>query len=411
MALGQHKRAIGVFSTRQDIEHALEELRTAGFPMSEVSVIARDADRDDEIAGVEVQDHIGNEAGRGAAAGAIAGGATGGIVGFIGALSALSVPGIGPILTGGALASVIGDALIGSAVGAAAGGLVGALTGLGVPEERAEVYNERLKRGDYLLLVEGSDDDIAIANSILNRRGIQEWGIYDAPRANTAATGAITPEGTSTGQYSRSGEMASTSSIPTRTTPADYYPSANAPATYSRENKRAVGVFSRSQDMEDALMALSNAGFPMDNVSVIAKDASWQNDDIEMLGRLGNKANKGIATGAVAGGALGGVAGLLIGLSALAIPGIGPLLFAGAEATAIATTLAGGAMGTAAGSLIGGLIGVGIPEDRAKYYSDRVSLDQYLVMVTGSDAQIHRAESILRERGIQDWGVYDQKSL
>jgi hypothetical protein len=82
-------------------------------------------------------------------------------------------------------------------------------------------------------------------------------------------------------------------------------------------------------------------------------------------------------------------------------------MLAGAAATALATTLTGGAIGAAAGSLLGGLVGLGIPEDRAKVYSDRVDRGDYLVMAEGTDEEIDRAEAIFRRHGIHEWGIYD----
>lgn len=175
-------------------------------------------------------------------------------------------------------------------------------------------------------------------------------------------------------------------------------------------DKRAVGVFSSRHEAERALNELRDAGFSMDRVSIVAKDAD-RGDQIagtDIHNRAhGNKADEGAATGAATGGALGALTGLLVGLGAIAIPGIGPVMLAGATATALATTLSGGAIGAVAGGLIGALIGLGIPEDRARIYSDRVSQGDYLVMVEGSEADIHRAESVLRRGGIQEWGVYD----
>ena len=80
---------------------------------------------------------------------------------------------------------------------------------------------------------------------------------------------------------------------------------------------------------------------------------------------------------------------------------------AGAAATALATTLAGTAIGAAAGSLAGALIGLGIPEERAKFYSDRISGGGYLVLIDGTDAEIAMAEVLLRSNGIQEFGIYD----
>jgi hypothetical protein len=97
----------------------------------------------------------------------------------------------------GAAGTAIATTLSGGAIGAAAGSLLGALIGLGIPEERAKVYNDRVSRGDYLVIVDGSDDDIRRAESILSHRGIQEWGVYDAPATNTTRTSDIAdPSGT-----------------------------------------------------------------------------------------------------------------------------------------------------------------------------------------------------------------------
>ena len=170
--------------------------------------------------------------------------------------------------------------------------------------------------------------------------------------------------------------------------------------------KRAAGLYYSRDEAEAAVRALKDAGFDMDRVSVIAKDT----DNIaghETTEEVGNKADEGAAAGALTGGALGGITGLLVGLGALAIPGIGPILLAGAEATAIATTLAGAGIGAAAGGLVGALIGLGIPEEKAKLYSDRVSRGSFLVMVTGSAAEISRAESIMRHHGVEEFDVYD----
>lgn len=175
-------------------------------------------------------------------------------------------------------------------------------------------------------------------------------------------------------------------------------------------NRRAVGVFSSYRAAESALQDLKSSGFPMDRVSVIAKDADKNKEQIagaDVKDARGNKADEGAATGAIAGGTLGGLTGLLVGLGALAIPGIGPVMLAGATATAIATTLSGTAIGAAAGGLLGGLIGLGIPEEQAKVYNDRVSRGDYLVIVDGSNDEIARAETILLRHNIEDWGIYD----
>ncbi|WP_373480193.1 DUF2382 domain-containing protein [Geminocystis sp.] len=180
--------------------------------------------------------------------------------------------------------------------------------------------------------------------------------------------------------------------------------------TNTNRNKRAIGTFPTPSAAEQTLRELKDSGFAMDQVSVVAQ-GSEQNETItsgaDVSDHADNKADDGAKVGALSGGALGTLTGLLVGLGALAIPGVGPIILAGAVSTVLATTVAGGAIGAAAGGLVGGLIGLGIPEEQAKIYNDRVSAGEYLVMVDGTDAEIAKAEAILNHHDIEEWGVYD----
>lgn len=368
MALGRHKRAVGSFSNYRDTELALRELQSAGFPMNKVSVVGENLDQG-KIAGANVSKSREEQVGGGASSGATAGVVTGGLIGLLGGIGAVAIPGVGPVMAAGALATLLADTALGGAVGAAAGGLVGGLVALGVPDDKAKIYSDRISRGEYLVFVEGTDTEIATAEAIFRVRGIQDWGIYDVP--------------------------------------AHTHPRA------SGRHKRAVGIFSTRRETEQALTELRSAGFDMDRVSVIAKDADSQGEiaGIDVEDSADRKVDEGATKGALTGGALGGLTGLLVGLGLLAIPGIGPIMLAGAEATAIATTLAGTALGATAGGLIGALAGLGIPEAEAKAYSDRVARGDYLVLLNGTEAEVATAERILGRFGIQNWSIYDYPSV
>ncbi|MGJ5674009.1 MAG: general stress protein [Nostochopsis sp.] len=387
MVVGIHRRAVGVFSHRRDAEAGLHELRDAGFPMDTVSVVAREADRKDQIAGAEITENIGNKADEGAATGAVSGGVLGGLTGLLVGLGTLAIPGIGPIMLAGAAATTLATTIAGAGIGAVAGGLLGALIGLGIPEERARVYNERVDRGHYLVIIDGIDEEIARAEAILRRRGIEEFEIYDIPVSTENHT--VTPARNAVN------------------TPVSGYG-----ITPLHRNRRAIGAFSHHRDAEAALMELRNSGFPMNQISLIAKDSGDRLPGVNTGVNHNNvaaqtKTEEGAKAGAATGGVLGGLGGLLVGLGALAIPGVGPVIAGGAVATALATTVAGGAIGAAAGGLTGGLIGLGIPENRARLYSDRFNRGDYLVMVDGTDEQIHHAEAILKRRGITDFDIFD----
>ncbi|MEH2380677.1 MAG: histidine kinase [Nostoc sp.] len=380
MVVGLHKRGVGVFSNRRDAEHALHELKKVGFDMNRVSVITQDGDKDD-IAGAEVRDRVGDKSDEGAKVGAATGGALGGLTGLLVGLGTLAIPGIGPIMLAGAAATTLATTLAGAGIGAVAGSLLGALIGLGIPEERARVYDERVRRGHYLVILDGTDTEIVRAEAILHQQGVEEFGIYDNPDATNATTDYVTPTPTS---------------------------------AHSGVARRAIGVFSHRRDAEAALTELRDAGFPLDRVSIIAKDTNGQGIagvDVDRNVGTANKADDGVKTGAATGGVLGGLTGLLVGLGTLAIPGVGPVIAGGAVATALATTAAGGAIGAAAGGIVGGLVGLGIPEDRARVYSDRFQRGDYLVIIDGTEAEIHQAEAILKRRGIEEFAIYNATDI
>ncbi|OKH22429.1 general stress protein [Chroogloeocystis siderophila] len=194
----QLKRAVGTFSSRTEAESALNALRESGFSMDKVSILAKDSNRNDRVAGVDVQDRNQvkergeTEAQEGAGIGATTGTVLGGVGGLLVGLEALLIPGVGPFLAGGTIATT----LAGAGVGAAAGSIVGALTGLGIPEEEAQVYSDRIAQGDYLVFIEGTAADIDRAGTILSSRGIHQWAVYDMPanqsRTNTTPTQAET---------------------------------------------------------------------------------------------------------------------------------------------------------------------------------------------------------------------------
>ena len=176
----QHRRAVGIFPSRPQTASALQALSDSGFAMGHVSVIAKDAERQNAIAGVKVSDETSNHADSGSAVGAVTGGVLGGVTGLLVGLGTLVIPGIGPALLAGEAAAVM-STLVGGAAGAAAGGLVGALIGLGIPEDRAKHYHERVARGEYLVTLKGTEPEIARAERALKSAGIEDWGVYHMP--------------------------------------------------------------------------------------------------------------------------------------------------------------------------------------------------------------------------------------
>jgi len=159
-----------------------------------------------------------------------------------------------------------------------------------------------------------------------------------------------------------------------------------------------VGVFRDVDNARDAISDLKDAGYSSSDISLLAPDRTGTDTKEDR----GNKAPEGAVTGAVAGGILGGVGAWLVGLGALAIPGIGPVIAAGTLATALATTAAGAGIGAAAGGLIGALVGLGIPEEDAQFYAEGVKRGGVLVTVQTSDDRANDALNIMRQANAVD---------
>ena len=159
----------------------------------------------------------------------------------------------------------------------------------------------------------------------------------------------------------------------------------------------AYGIYPDRESFERALESLRGAGFRNSDVSAILPDRDRTARDLAH--EINTKTPEGIATGAGAGAALGGVLGWLVGIGAIAIPGIGPLVAAGP----VVAALAGAGAAGATGGLVGGLIGAGIPEVEAKRFAGRIREGAYLISVHCDDrAWAKKAQEILEATGGRD---------
>lgn len=150
-----------------------------------------------------------------------------------------------------------------------------------------------------------------------------------------------------------------------------------------------VGVFYTRSEAEAAVRDLRAAGYADDSIGMIARDAE---------GNMVNERNDETLAGegAAAGAVVGAGAGALVGLGVLAgtIPVIGPVLALGT----LGTVLVNAAGGAAILGIVGALVGVGIPEDDARYYESEVHGGRFLVTVAAADRQ-SEAWSILHRSG------------
>jgi hypothetical protein len=167
--------------------------------------------------------------------------------------------------------------------------------------------------------------------------------------------------------------------------------------------RTVVAIFDSFESANDAVRELVDHGFSRDDVSLVASDTSGEYgrylDTNRDMGTMETEHTKeGAGVGAGIGAVLGGLGGLLVGLGALAIPGIGPVIAAGPLAAAL-SGLAGAGIGAVAGGVTGGIIGalvdMGVPEETAQYYAEGVRRGGTLVTVRSSDEMTDRAVDIL----------------
>jgi hypothetical protein len=162
------------------------------------------------------------------------------------------------------------------------------------------------------------------------------------------------------------------------------------------KNTAVYGIYSTRTSVENAVDILREEGFRSIDISVLFSD----NEETKKVAvKKNTKAPEGIATGAGSGAVIGGALGWLVGIGALAIPGVGPFIAAGP----IIGLLSGLGLGSAVGGIAGGLIGLGMPEYEAKRYEGRVKDGGILLSIHCKDSKwTDRAKKILKETGAED---------
>lgn len=288
MTLEKKRITIEVFAKCSDAQLALQELKASNFPMHKVSVVARNVKEQSDIAGVEVKERTSNISAQNVA-GAFNGKALGDFSGLLVGLVIWVIPNIGKVTLAGVEKAAIAASL--------RDGLGGLFLSLGFSKEQAQNYINLVCKGYYLLIV--TDIEVQLAQKIFNNRDLQQGGIH----------------------------------VP-YLTPSSRY-------------KHAVSLFHTRKDAEKALMELRTAGFPMGQVSIIAKNANSLSNIFELNIR---------------------------------------------SCQDNYTTL-------------------GIPDEAGRYYEHQVSVGHYLIVIKGTDIYIAGARAILENNNIQYFSIYSQSEL
>lgn len=170
-------------------------------------------------------------------------------------------------------------------------------------------------------------------------------------------------------------------------------------------SKTVISLVKAEAQAETIVQRLNEAGIPTSDVSVLFPDKSGSRD---FAHEQHTKTPEGTAIGASAGGVTGGALGLLAGIGALAIPGVGPFIAAGP----IMAALSGAAVGATIGGIAGALIGMGIPEIEAKQYEAKIKEGNILISVHAHDGDVvDRVEDIMKEAGAEDITSTGEASL
>src|SRR6478735_2044516 len=169
--------------------------------------------------------------------------------------------------------------------------------------------------------------------------------------------------------------------------------------------KAVIGIVETQIKAERIVDQLQQRGVASGDVSVLFPDKRGSKD---FAHEHHTKAPEGAIAGVGAGGVVGGTLGLLAGIGALAIPGVGPLIAAGP----LMAALSGAAAGATVGGIAGGLIGLGIPEYEAKTYEGKIRDGNILIAVhtDNGDAE-KRAKQILESNGAHDIAVTGDSSV
>jgi len=154
--------------------------------------------------------------------------------------------------------------------------------------------------------------------------------------------------------------------------------------------KTIVGLFDSATEAQTVVRELTTLGIQRDQISLMANRNNAESLDPDRAAETttsGEDAMAGAGIGAVA----GGIGGLIVGLVALPIPGLGPIIAAGP----IAAALTGAGIGAVTGGVIGALTHVGVPEEHAHHYAEGVRRGGTLVTVNAPDNLAPRVSELM----------------
>lgn len=178
--MAKNTAVFAIFRTRDQVERAVDALRTNGFRAEDISVLLPE-----NIGNKELGTEKNTKSPEGAATGGAGGAVAGGVLGWLAGIGALAIPGIGPFIAAGPIMA----ALAGMGAGAVLGGATGALVGIGIPEYEAKRYEGLVRQGGILLSVHCDDSEWTDrAKKLLNQLGADDISSTGEASADYAST-------------------------------------------------------------------------------------------------------------------------------------------------------------------------------------------------------------------------------
>ncbi len=156
-------------------------------------------------------------------------------------------------------------------------------------------------------------------------------------------------------------------------------------------NRTVTALYADYASAQQVAEDLVSMGFQPDTISIVANDASGQLAG--MLTMQSAPIEEDVSMGE--GASFGAVVGALIGLGAMAIPGIGPVIAAGPLVSLLIGAGVGAATGAVTGGLIAGLVEMGVPEAEAGYYAEGVRRGGTLVLVNTTEDWVERVVEVM----------------
>jgi uncharacterized membrane protein len=152
--------AVAVYATHDEAETAIKSLQKSGFDMKKLSIVGKDFQTEEHAVGYyNTGDRVKFWGKKGAF--------WGGLVGILFSSAFLVIPIVGHIIVLGPLVSSIIGGLEGAAVVGSTSALFGALSGLGIPKDSVIQYENDVKAGRFLVLAQGSEEEVARAKTLL----------------------------------------------------------------------------------------------------------------------------------------------------------------------------------------------------------------------------------------------------